>query len=692
MTAKGNAKLLYSGLTLMAVLLCLSVFCAASPQDDKGKDGNVVAGEGNDPERVYLIHADELFYDEKTNADAQILNGNVAFRHKGATLYCDSAHFYEASNSFEAFNNVKMYQGDTLSLFSDYAYYDGDEMMAMARYNVVLKNKESTLYTDSLNYDRLYEIGYFFEGGRLEDNGNTLTSDWGEYHTATRDAIFNYNVKLKGDNFFLTTDTLYYDTEISMAHALGPSNITSDDNKIYTENGYYDTKTESSRLYDRSVVNDNGKILIGDSIFHDAVLGTNEAFMNVIYTDTVNKNRLLCDYCWYDEPIGYGMATINAVAIDFSQQDTLYLHADTFKVFTFNINTDSVYRVAHAYNKVRAYRVDVQAVCDSLVYNSQDTCLTMYRDPIIWDGSQQLLGEVIKIYMNDSTIDRAHVINQALSVEQLDDSIHYNQIASTEMFAYFDNGDIYETDAVDNVHSVYYPIDDSDSSLILMAYAESSLLKAFIEDKKMQKVWMPKTDGMLYPMTQIPKDKEFLENFAWFDYVRPLSKEDIFNWRGKKAEFTLKETKRREPPMPHLKKMPAAEDSIPLTAPGMSGVMDSISQVLGKDVGAFDGASADSLVRTAGDIVGTTAGDGRVAGAQGEMPTSPVVQSSEEAGGVPIDTVPVKAEKPDTLVLDSINAVKPVAAVDGTAHDCRCRQVALQDGSPAEYLRREEKA
>lgn len=505
-----------------------------------------------DPERVYLLHADELRYDKKVMPDAQILDGNVAFRHKGATLYCDSAHFYEASNSFEAFDNVRMYQGDTLSLFSDYAYYDGNEMMAMARYNVVLKNRESTLYTDSLNYDRLYDIGYFFEGGELVDGETNLISDWGEYHSSTRDAVFMYDVRMTGVNYLLTTDTLYYDMETSTGHAVGPSNIRSGTSIIYTEDGYYDTKNESSRLYDRSIVTSGGRVIVGDSIFHDAVLGTYEAFVNVIYTDMINKNMLLADYCWYEEPIGYGMATKKAVAIDFSQQDTLFMHADTFKVFTYNIETDSVYRIAHAYNKVRAYRVDVQGVCDSLVYNSKDSCLTMYKDPIVWNAGQQLLGEVIKVYMRDSTIDRVHVINQALSVEQQRDLTHFNQIASKEMFAFFREGEIYETDAVDNVYSVYYPIEESDSSLILMAYAETTLMKAFLKERRMQRVWMPRTNGMLYPMSQIPKDKEFLTNFAWFDYVRPLNKEDIFNWRPKAEGLTLKETKRKDAPVPHL--------------------------------------------------------------------------------------------------------------------------------------------
>ena len=30
-----------------------------------------------------------------------------------------------------------------------------------------------------------------------------------------------------------------------------------------------------------------------------------------------------------------------------------------------------------AYHKVRMYRTDVQGVCDSLVYNSKDSCMTM---------------------------------------------------------------------------------------------------------------------------------------------------------------------------------------------------------------------------------------------------------------------------------------------------------------------------
>ena len=498
--------------------------------------------------RVYLVHSDNLFYDQYRNGDAQVLHGNVHFRHMGANLYCDSAHFYEVSNSFEAWGHVRMQQGDTLRLTSDYAYYNGDDQLAQARYNVILKHRKSTLYCDSLDYDRMYSFGNFFEGGKLVDGTAVLTSDWGEYHTDTKQAMFYYDVRLRDKKLYLTTDSLYYDTQTSTAHIVGPSNITSGSSHIYSEDGYYNTKTERSELFGRSVMRDGGKTLVGDSVYHNAADGTNYAYNNVIYTDTVNKNELTGDYAEYNDSIGYAMATRRAVAKDFSQRDTLYMHADTFKIFTFNIRTDSVYRKIHAYNRVRAYRRDVQAVCDSLVYDSKDSCMTMYRDPIVWNQRQQLFGQEIRVYMRDSTIDHAHVVDQAFSIEQMPDTVHYNQVSSKEMMAFFQKGEIRETQAVNNVKLVYYPVDDSDSTLIGLNYTETPKLRMFLENRKMKRIWMEKPTGTLYPMTQIPPDKYLLEGFAWFDYVRPLDKDDIFNWRPKKAGTELKEQKRREAP------------------------------------------------------------------------------------------------------------------------------------------------
>jgi len=525
-------------LILMALFSILAYFASPSASAQKSRQRKRPARAAKarpQDKRVYLVHADVLHFDQYRNPDATILNGKVHFTHVGARLYCDSAYFYEASNSFEAFGHVKMYQGDTLSLFSDYAYYDGNEQMARARYNVILKNRKTTLYTDSLDFDRLYDNAYFFEGGKMVDGNTTLTSDWGEYNTNTKMSVFNYDVKMKSPRFVLTTDTLYYDQAHSMAHIVGPSDIVSGNSHIYSELGFYDTKKEQARLMNRSVLDNQGKTMVADSVFYDSKLGFSQAFRNIVYVDSVNKNKLTGNYGEYYEHTGFAICTDSAVAIDYSQGDSLFMHADTFKVVTFNIETDSVYRKIYAFHKVRAYRRDLQAVCDSLVYNSLDSCMTLYRDPIIWNQNQQLVGDEIQVFMKDSLIDRAHVIGQSFSIQQLrSDTALFNQVSSKEMFAFFKDGNVRETQAKDNVLIGYF-FEEGDTVAIIYNYQESSELKMFLENRKLQSVWTPKTTGTMYPLNQIPAERRHLPGFAWFDYVRPRDRHDIFVWRPKKV-------------------------------------------------------------------------------------------------------------------------------------------------------------
>lgn len=534
--------------TQLVVVLCLFGLCMAQSRKVTAKQRRQKTDE-----RVYLQHADNLRYDQfGSNPGAQILNGNVSFLHKGARLTCDSAYFYQESNSFKAFGHVRMRQGDTLSLNSDYAYYDGDNQMAEARHNVVLKHRNTTLYADSLNFDRLYNVGYFFEGGKMVDRDNVLVSDWGEYNTETRKAVFNYNVDLKNPKFVLNTDTLHYDTRTSLANIVGPSVITSGESVIHSSSGYYNTNTGRARLYGRSTMENKGKTITGDSLLYDEKRGISQGFKNVVYNDVEKKNALTCDYLWYNEKTGFALATDNPVLKEYSQQDTLYVHSDTVRVYTYNIETDSVYRTAHCYNRVRAFRRDVQAVCDSLVYNTLDSCMTMYRDPIVWSGERQLLGEEIQVFMKDSTVDHAHVINQALSAELMPDGEHFNQLQSKEMFAYFTDGEITETEAIANVRSVYYPVDDKDSTLMGLVYIETDTMRMYMQDRQLQKIWTSKTDGTWYPMTQIPPSRYKLEGFTWFDYVRPVDKDDIFEWRGKKKGTELKKIQRHSAPLQHI--------------------------------------------------------------------------------------------------------------------------------------------
>ena len=502
---------------------------------------------------VYLLHADETRYNKRINPDAQILVGDVVFRHDSMYMYCDSALFYETSNSLDAYGNVRMNQGDTLFLYGDRLHYNGDEMLAKVRDNVVMIDKAMTLTTDSLNYDRTINLGYYFNWGTVEDTLNVLTSEWGEYDTQTSDAVFNYEVTLTNPNFVLTSDTLHYNTKTQIATIVGPSNIDSDNNNIYSTLGRYYTADEHAELLNRSVLTNENKRLVGDSIFYDRTNGYGEAFDNVVMDDFAGKTRLTGDYTYYNELTDSAYATQRAVAIDYSQGDSLFIHGDTLRLLTRFPDTDSVYRIVQAYHKVRIYREDVQAVCDSMEFSSLDSCMTMYYDPVVWNGPQQVLGEVIRVYMNDSTVEWAHVENQALIVERVDTG-HFNQISGREVKAYFANGNIDKSDVIGNVMVVYYYMEEGDSIAFGMNTTEASLLTAFMKDRQVDKLLITdQSNGVFYPITQIPAGKDRLPNFAWLHKLRPLNKYDIMVWRGKDEDQKLKTTIRREVPLPSLK-------------------------------------------------------------------------------------------------------------------------------------------
>ncbi len=550
MTLNKGLSTLYRGHRFIVILiLCLfGLFLAQAMTPVKKRR------QKDQADRIYLLHADELFYNQfGNNPGAQIVKGHVSFRHLGAFLSCDSAYYYQESNSVKAFGHVYFKQGDTLSLRCERATYDGTVQQMEARKNVVVHHRSQVLRTDSLNYDRLYNQIFFFDGGSLVDGHNRLVSDWGTYYPETRKAVFYYNVHLRSPKHIISTDTLYYDVRKELVHVLGPkSRIRSGKTIIKTTDAYYNTRTDKARMYGRSTVEDGFKTITGDSLFY-VKNGNSLGFGRVIYRDNKNHNALHCGFFRYNERTGNGFATRNPVAYEYSHKDTLYVHSDTMKIYSFNLNKKDAYRKVFAFHKVKAFRTDIQAICDSLVYNSKDSCMTMYHDPIVWNEGRQLLGEVIEAYLADSTLRQVNVIGQALSVEVLPDSIHFNQVSSKVMHSFFTNGNLRTSVAIGNVQAVYFPVNDKDSSLMGLNYTETDTMRMYMSpQKKMQRIWMPKAQGTLYPMTQIPPSKLKLPDFEWFADLRPKDKNDIFVWRGKSQTQQLKIEKRHGAPLQHL--------------------------------------------------------------------------------------------------------------------------------------------
>ena len=480
--------------------------------------------------KVYLIHSNTLSFDKAVKPDAQILNGDVCFRHDSSYMYCDSAYFFEQTNSLEAFSNVRMEQGDTLFVYGDYLFYDGNTQVAYLRENVRMENGQVTLFTDSLNYERIPNIGYYFEGGLIVDSLNQLSSFYGQYSPETKLAVFNDSVQVENPDFTLYSDTLHYDTESKVATILGPSVIVSDSGTIHTSRGWYDTVNNASLLLDQSQVESGEKILIGDSIFYNRDTGMGEVYGNMSLVDTAQHVTLQGEYGYYNEQTGYAFATDSARFLEYSQGDTLFLHADTLQMVT----VDSVYREIKAYYGVRFYRTDIQGVCDSMKFNTRDSVLYMYTEPVLWNEQYQLYGDTIAIYMNDSTIEYAHVIQFAFAAQHVDSS-YYNQLKGNDLKAYFEGQAVHQIDVAGNAESIFYPL-EKDGAKVGMNETKSGFLTIWVKDNKLDKlkIW-PSPVGSMTPIPDLKPDQKMLKDFYWFDYLRPKNRDDIYEVVKRKA-------------------------------------------------------------------------------------------------------------------------------------------------------------
>lgn len=525
--AKGHK--VFSGILCLLALLCVkglysSNTLAQSPNFEK-INPQVPSASREQKDKVFLEGADELYSDAKMTPGFQVLRGNVKFRKEGMWMYCDSAYFYDQANSFDAFGNVRMEQGDSLFVYADVLYYNGNEELARLRHNVRLENREVQLYADSLDYDMIDNVGYYFEGGRIVDSQNELSSVYGQYEPDTKNAEFLFDVELTNEKYVMSTDTLHYNTDTKIADIVGYTTIVSDSNIIYTNKGWYNTTTEKATLYNRSLIcGKNNEKLTGDTVFYDRNLGYGEAKGRMILTDSIHSTILDGDYGYHNEKEHRSFATKRARAREFSQKDTLYLHGDTIRTY---LDDDSL-RVLIASPKVRFFRVNVQGVCDSMAIEERDTILRMFKHPVVWSEARQIFGNQINIHFNDSAVDYAELPNNAFVAEHLGE-VYYNQITGKKMKAYFIDNEMRRLEVDGNAMVFMLPM-ENDSTYNKYVTAEGSFLTMYLKPKKeVERIVMwPQPSGRAVPLYLAKKSQLYLPGFQWYETLRPQNAEDIF--------------------------------------------------------------------------------------------------------------------------------------------------------------------
>lgn len=523
-------------------------------------------------DRIFLEHADRL--DAREFVDYQILTGNVLFRKGDMFMYCDSAHLYEATNSIEAFGNVRMEQGDTLFVYADELVYSDSTELAILYANegkkVRLINRDVELQTNPFYYDLGIDLGYYDNNGVLTDKKNRLTSIYGEYAPNSKEALFRDNVHLQSlsdnDTLDIFTEQLYYNTQTHVAEMDVPSIIVNRDGRIYTDSATYNTETSYADLYRRSVVvTKQNNRLIGDSLKYDRNEGFGEAFGDVVLIDSAHQMMLSGDYGFYNELTDSAFVTGRALAKEYSQGDTLYLHSDTirtFAVITPGELVDSVEMPADtshlvvAAHKARFYRSDMQGISDSMTFVQTDSILYLNRHPIVWSENKQIFGNVIELHLNDSTIDWARFPDFGFVAEEVEEGF-YQQLTGKEMLATFENGQLRRLDINGNVEGLSFPM-ESDSTYNKFATLESSFMVAWFKGQSLDwmKTW-PESTSVITPLYLSKRSQLYLRSFKWFPNLRPVAPMDVFTRSKEFIDYMnqpdeSKKTKRKTPAKPSV--------------------------------------------------------------------------------------------------------------------------------------------
>ncbi|WP_281847914.1 OstA-like protein [Olleya namhaensis] len=484
--------------------------------------------------------------DEENFPGASILTrsdqGQVHIYHDGIDMFCDKAIFYGKEDFIEAYGNVNMKQGDTINLTSKYVEYSGKTQLAFASGDVVLKDPQSTITSDTLYFNRASQESYYKSGGKVvRDSSGTITSRIGRYYMNEKKYRFVDSVKLVNPQYELNTKTLDYYSDNGHAYMYGPSTIVGDSSKIYSERGFYDTTNDTGYFVRKSRIDYDNRVVKGDSIFFDRKRNFASASNNITVTDTVNSSLIKGHYAEVYRAKDSVYITKRALAITIQEKDSIYMHADTLM-----ITGKPQHRITRGYYNAKIFKKDISAKADS-IHADQKTGLTQLinlarlnkgdafsaaRKPILWNVDNQMTGDTIHLKSNpvSEKLDSLIVFNNAFTISK--DTISenaYNQISGKRLIALFnDNNDINEVHILKNAESINYTRNDN-GELIGIDKAKSANIVIYIEDKEVvefRREFDP--EAKTHTEDDLPENARKLRGFDWRDDERPTSVEDLF--------------------------------------------------------------------------------------------------------------------------------------------------------------------
>jgi len=476
--------------------------------------------------------------------------GQVFIVHEGVEMWCDQAFVYFKDNFVKAYGNVRISQGDTVTMRSKYGEYNGNTSFAFAAGDVVLTEPKTTLKTDTLYFDRIKQQAYYRTGGTVRDTASTLTSRIGRYFAETKKYQFLSSVKIVNPDYTVYSPQLDFYSESGIAYLYGKSRIESETSTVYCERGYYNTRNNTGHFVKNSRVDYNNRILYGDSIYFDRTRGFASATNNIKVLDTLNKSIIRGHYAEVFRDQDSVFITKRALAVTLQENDSLYVHADTLRITGKPEN-----RIIKGFYQARLFKEGMEGEettsgkCDSIFIDEKIGITKMLRNPILWSGENQMTGDTIHLLNNKETdeLDTLKVFNNAFLVQKDTAGTGYNQVKGERLIGLFTNNELDTVNVIKNTEVIYYFRNDK-GELVGIDKTTSSSIQLYLENQQIEGIrFINKVPGKIHPESKYPEQEQFLKGFIWRGDERLLKKQDLF--LGKPV-----------PILPKIKGIPLPED------------------------------------------------------------------------------------------------------------------------------------
>lgn len=502
------------------------------------------AGFAQKSKPIEVEQADHFDIDEALVPGAALLTGHVRIRHEGAVMTCNKAYFFKNENYLKAFGDVKLVQGDTLHLDSEYAEYNGNLKLAFATGHPVMRSPDMTLRTDTIHFDRNRQEAYYNTPGTIVNKETTLKSRSGRYYARDKKTRFLTAVKVTNPKYVMESNHLDYYNNSGHAYLFGPSTITGTNGDfVYTEKGFYDNKRNVGHFLRKSYIRYKDRLIEGDSLYYDRTREFASGTNNVRITDTINKGIVRGHYGEIYKLKDSMFVEKRAVAVTLMDTDSVYVHGKRLL-----ITGKPGERIIRAWPNARWYKTDMTGKCDSIHSDERKALTKLIGRPVLWNGENQLTGDVMHLIADSKTqkLDSLKVLNNTFIISKDSLGTGYNQVKGIYLYGKFRDNKLYEADVVKNTEIVYY-MRSEDDDLIGINKSFSSRINLLLEDNKISEITQyDKPDSDLYPEKELPENARLLKGFVWRGDERIRTKEDIFPPEENELDARIQEKKKAE--------------------------------------------------------------------------------------------------------------------------------------------------